>query len=137
MNEAASRFADQQGPFGRPKPREVHAERQAPTGDPGWDRWVDRKTRVIHPRPDLTADDAISAFLGDVEQALRTDVGRIRVDLSTVRVANTKTVASLVLLLRLARAAGVTVEVRPSTQVHAWIHLCKADWLLAPTRSPR
>ena len=85
---------------------------------------------VVRASSDLTGDDEINAVLGDTRAGLAKHMRRIRIDLTGVRVANSKVVACLVLLQRLSRSAGVTLEILPSDTVVTWSRLYRLEWML-------
>ena len=98
------------------------------------------KVVVVRTDSDLTVDEAITDFFKDVEARLKTEAEYIRIDMEKVPAANTKTVACLLRLRRMAGRAGVVIEIRPSEAVREWIRVCKVDWLLVsetPERQSR
>ncbi len=93
------------------------------------------RTCVIKACPDLTGDNEINAVLIDTRAGLDRQVHRIRVDLTGVRVANSKVIACLVLLRRLSRTAGATMEILASETVVTWVELYHVEWVLRRGKS--
>ncbi len=85
---------------------------------------------VVRACPDLTGDDEINAVLGDTRAGLARHMRWIRIDLTGVRVANSKAIACLVLLRRLCSTAGATMEILPSDTVVTWSRLYHVEWVL-------
>lgn len=90
-------------------------------------------TCVVMAGRDLTGADEINAVLCDTCAGLERHVRRIRIDLTGVRVADSKMIACLVLLRRLSRTSGATLEILASETIVAWVRLYHVEWVL--TRS--
>ena len=89
---------------------------------------------VVRASHDLTGDDEINAVLGDTQAGLARHMRRIRIDLTGVRVANSKVIACLVLLQQLSSTAGVMLEILPSNTVVTWSRLYHLEWVLSRPR---
>ena len=59
-----------------------------------------------------------------------------RIDLTGVRVADSKVIACLVLLQRLSSTAGVALEILPSDTVVTWSRLYHLEWVLSGPKVP-
>jgi ABC-type transporter Mla MlaB component len=82
---------------------------------------------VLRASGDLSDWRAVRELNRRCEAHLRVGRGRVVIDLSGVERADSKLVASLVLLARRARSVRVAFEIRPSSQVSNWIALCRVD----------
>ena len=88
------------------------------------------RTCVVRACPDLTGDNEINAVLDDARAGLERQVRRMRIDLTGVRVADSKVIACLVLLRRMSSTAGATVEILASETVVTWVRLYHVEWVL-------
>lgn len=94
-------------------------------------------TCVIRGGVDLTADREVITFLHAAEEALVSGIAHLVIDVSAVRATNTKLVAGLVHVWRLARRTDTIVELRTSTCVWNWLVLCRLSGLAAAPQNPR
>lgn len=85
---------------------------------------------VVRACPDLTGDNEINAVLGDARAGLERHVRRIRIDMTGVRIADSKMIACLVLVRRLSGTAGATLEILASETVVSWLRLYHLEWVL-------
>ena len=95
------------------------------------------RTRVLTLSGDLTDGQAVREFHQLCEKLVQPGRRRVVLDLRRVSHADTKLVASLVVVLRRAQAAGVTFELHVSPHVGEWIALCQVGRLLRPQRPAR
>lgn len=91
---------------------------------------------VVTACPDLTGDNEINAVLGDARAGLERHVRRIRIDMTGVRIADSKVIACLVLVQRLSSSAGVTLEILASETVVTWFRLYHVEWVLRRSVAP-
>lgn len=64
---------------------------------------------------------------GQCRQALEQGVRSVVIDLTRVRIADTKLVATILLLRRLAVSRGVNLRVRTSESVRQWMEVCGVE----------
>ena len=88
------------------------------------------RTCVVRACSDLTGDNEINAVLGDARAGLERHVRRIRIDMTGVRIADSKVIACLVLVQRLTSSAGATLEILASETVVTWFRLYHVEWVL-------
>ena len=89
-------------------------------------------TRVVDAVGNLRDTRVLQVFHRRCEGALNPAPRRVVVDLAGVTSADTKLVATLVLLRRRAHSEGVPLELTVSSRVYGWIALCQAEHLLRP-----
>jgi len=89
-------------------------------------------TRIVNATGDLRDTRVLQAFHRRCEEALNPGRRRVRVDLADVASADTKLVATLLVLWRRAKAVGVPVELTVSSRVYEWISLCQVQGSLQP-----
>jgi len=86
---------------------------------------------VITAESDLSSSQTVRTMYANVKRAIAdTQSKSILVDLSDVHIADTKTVACLVVLRRAATRAGKRLDVRLSPAVAAWTGVCRLQRLL-------
>lgn len=85
---------------------------------------------VVRACSDLTGDKEINAVLGDALAGLERHVRRIRIDMTGVRIADSKMIACLVLVRRMSGTAGATLEILASETVVTWFRLYHVEWVL-------
>lgn len=81
---------------------------------------------------DLSNSRALSEFHRRCEALIAARPPQASLDLTKVERADTKLVAVLLLVVRLARSAHVVLDIRVSSRLRQWIAVCKADQLLRP-----
>ena len=91
---------------------------------------------VVRASRDLTSDDEINAVLCDTRAGLARRVDRIRLDLTAVRVADSKVIACLVLLRRLSNMASASLEILASETVVTWSEFYHVEWVLHRPDAP-
>ncbi|MFH0981791.1 MAG: hypothetical protein V2A79_09655 [Planctomycetota bacterium] len=94
-------------------------------------------TRVIDATGNLCDTRVLQGFHHRCEQVLNPGRRCVAVDLAKVTSANTKLVATLVILLQHARSMGVPLELTVSDRVYDWITLCRVERLLHATCAHR
>ena len=93
-------------------------------------------TCVIEGGVDLTADREVITFVHDAEEALVSGIAHLVIDVTAVRATDTKLVAGLVHVWRLARSTDTIVELRASACVCNWLVLCRLSGLAAAAQHP-
>ena len=89
-------------------------------------------TRVINATGDLRDTRVLQAFHRHCEEALNARHRPLRFNLDDVDSADTKLVATLLVLRQRARAVGVPVELTVSGRVYERISLCQVEGALQP-----
>jgi len=94
--------------------------------------WAVRQpdTQVVTASGDLRDTRLLQSFHRRCEEAVSPRRRRVAVDLGRVTDANTKLIATLVLLRRWAQAQGVLLDLNVPDCVHDWMTLCQVEWLL-------
>ncbi len=87
-------------------------------------------TCVIEAPCDLKDTRALVDFHERCESAIRSSRSRARLDLQQVQRADSKLVASLIAIARLARAANVSLKLQSSPVVQDWIDFYKVGYVL-------
>jgi ABC-type transporter Mla MlaB component len=97
-----------------------------------------QRLRIRCTSPSLTDSSRVERLVQIVAGGLRADPDTLELDLSTVRRADTKLVASLIWLVRISRRRGVRFVVRVSPPVEGVIVFCRVRSLveLACDRQP-
>ncbi|MFH0982192.1 MAG: hypothetical protein V2A79_11695 [Planctomycetota bacterium] len=85
---------------------------------------------LVNATGDLRETRVLQGFQRRCEAALNPGRPRVVVDLGRVVTADTKLVATLIMLLQRARSVGVPLELTVSSRVYDWITLCRVEWLL-------
>lgn len=93
-------------------------------------------TRVVDAAGDLRDTRVLQVFHRRCEGTLNPAPRRVVVDLAGVTSADTKLVATLVLLLRRAHSEGVPLDLATPDRVNGWIMLCQVEHLLRPACVP-
>lgn len=88
--------------------------------------------RIVEASGDLCASTAVNRFHRRCEKLITAEPPRAVLDLRNVTQADTKLVAVLVLMLRLARSINVALGIHVSPQIRQWITVCRVDQLLRP-----
>ena len=91
-----------------------------------------RETRVIEAGGDLRDTRVLQGFQRRCERALVPGSQRVALDLEKAADANTRTIATLVTIVRRARSAGVPLELTVSGRVRGWITLYRLERMLHP-----
>jgi ABC-type transporter Mla MlaB component len=88
---------------------------------------------VIKAATDMTSCDQLRQLYGCCGQMLRQGAKRLILDLKSVAQADTKLMACLVAIYRLARGCAARVEFCPSPAVLQVVQVCKLEWLMERT----
>ncbi len=93
------------------------------------------KGRVVVVAADMTSSDLVRDLFNRCRRLLRQGTRHVVIDLQEVRIADTKLVACLVVLHRMARSASARLEICLSSAVLEVARICRVEWLaqeLAP-----
>lgn len=91
-----------------------------------------RRVSRLSAAGDLRDPEALQRLYWRGSTLIASQPGRAILHLSEVVEADTKLVAILLVLVRLARAARVPLSVSASTKLRAWIEVCRVGHLLRP-----
>ena len=94
-------------------------------------------TRVIDATGNLCDTRMLRGFHHRCEQVMNPGRRCVAVDLTNVTSADTKLVATLVILRQRAQSVGAPLELTVSSRVYDWITLCRVERLLQPRRARR
>lgn len=94
-------------------------------------------TRILRLSGDLRSGTDIESVRRRGLASVRPGLRRVVIDLEYVDEADTKLIACLLYLRRIADSAGVRLEVRLSPRVRQWLELCQAGYLLPPSAEER
>ena len=101
----------------------------SPTDRP-W-REIDARGAVIIRAPeDLSEEEAVRVIHARAREAIAAGATTLMVDLADVIRADTKIVACLVVLRRMARRSGCALDVRLSPAVAAWTGVCRLQQVI-------
>jgi len=89
-------------------------------------------TRIIRLEGDLRRDAAIESVRQECLQDIQHGRRRVVLDFEHVEEVDTKFIACLVCLRRMADAAGVALELHLSPRVRDWLELCQTGHLFRP-----
>jgi anti-anti-sigma regulatory factor len=84
---------------------------------------------VLAPDADMTSSDRVRDLFNGCRRLLRRGVTHVVIDLQAVTAADTKLLACLVALLRLARSASAHLEICLSSAVLDVARVCRMEWL--------
>lgn len=93
---------------------------------------TDVESRVVSAAGNMCDSRLLRVFHRRCHHTLDSGPASVVVDLAGVTQANTRLVATLVAVLRRARAASVSLELIVSGVVHDWITICNVERFLRP-----
>jgi hypothetical protein len=85
--------------------------------------------RVVVAASDMTSSELVHDLFNRCRRLLRHGARRVIIDLESVQAVDTKLVACLVVLHRLARAGSARLELRMSAAVRDVARICRIEWL--------
>ncbi|MFH1748675.1 MAG: STAS domain-containing protein [Planctomycetota bacterium] len=94
-------------------------------------------TRAVDAVGNLCDTRVLDVFHRRCVQAMNPERRTVVVDLARVTSVDTKLIATLITLLKQARAAGKSLDLTVSDRVYDWIRLCQVERLLCPKRARR
>jgi len=99
--------------------------------------WRESGTAIIDARGDLTQPSPVQSLYLTCDRALRQGATRLQLDLGKVQAADTKLIACLVAVLRLARRRHRGVTMNNSDAIQAWLGLCHVETICGQVRVKR
>ena len=94
-------------------------------------------TRVVDATGNLCDTRMLRGFHHRCERVMNPGRRCVAVDLTNVTSADTKLVATLIILRQRAQSVGAPLELTVSSRVYDWITLCRVERLLQPRRARR